>query len=311
MLYSFVIPVFNEEESLFHFYEELNKEIKSLNLIHEIIFVDDGSKDSTLTILKELADKDGKVRVFSFRSNQGKAEALTLGFQKATGDIVITLDADLQDQPSEIAKLIKKHEEGIDVVCGWRKNRKDASNMKIASRLFNFTLNKLFGLKIHDYNCGLKLYSIDSAKSLRLYGGMHRFIPILAYTQGFSIDEVVVHHEARKFGTSKYKFTKIKDLPDLFTMLFLIKYMQRPLHFFGLVGGVVFSFGFTILLYLTFVKLVLGESIGGRPLLLLGILLVVVGIQIFFSGFIAELVLSISNQGKKDFLIKYSSDSRS
>lgn len=305
---SIIVPVYNEEESLRPFYAELVSELGKLDRKYEIVFVDDGSTDSSLQILKKLEKEDESVRIFSFRRNLGKSDALTLGFQKAKGDIIITLDADLQDQPSEIEKLMKRHDEGVDVVCGWRKDRKDQSNMKIISKLFNFTLNKVFHLSIHDYNCGLKLYSKEAAKSLKLYGGMHRFIPILAYNNGFTVDEVVVRHEPRKFGVSKYKFGKIKDLPDFFTMIFLIKYMSRPLHFFGVVGGNLFGIGFVILLYLTYVKLILGEAIGGRPLLFLGILLVVVGIQIFFTGFIAELIINVTQRDKMSFPIKYQSE---
>jgi len=306
---SIIVPVYNEEESLKPFYNELINELQKLERKYEIVIVDDGSTDQSLYMLKELEKEDKTIRVYSFRRNFGKSNALTFGFQKAKGDTIITLDADLQDQPSEIGKLIERHKEGIDVVCGWRKDRKDKSNMKIASRIFNIVLNRMFGLNIHDYNCGLKLYSKDAAKNLYLYGGMHRFIPILVSTQGFSIDEVVVRHEQRKYGESKYKFTKIKDLPDLFTMMFLIKYMQRPLHFFGLVGGTGFFVGFVILTYLTYVKLILSEAIGGRPLLFLGILLVVIGIQIFFTGFLAELFINLSSkQERLSMPLKYASD---
>ena len=231
MKLSIVVPVYNEEESLPHFYVELAKVLRGIKKDYEIIFVDDGSKDRSFTYLKTLEKKDSHVRLFSFRKNLGKAEALSLGFLKAKGEIVITLDADLQDQPSEIHNLLKKHQEGFDVVCGWRKYRKDAQKMKFISKVFNGVLNKVFDLSIHDYNCGLKLYTNEAAKSLHLYGGLHRFIPIMVYEQGFSITEIPVTHEVRKFGQSKYTFNKIKNLPDMFTMLFLMKYMKRPLHF--------------------------------------------------------------------------------
>lgn len=307
---SIVVPVYNEEESLPHFYAELIKVLKSVKDDYEILFIDDGSKDNSLSYLKSLEVKDKKVEVYSFRRNRGKAEALSFGFAKAQGELVITLDADLQDQPSEIPHLIQKHREGYDVVCGWRKDRKDASKMKVISKLFNYTLNKVFDLNIHDYNCGLKLYVNAAAKSLHLYGGLHRFIPILVYEQGFSITEIPVKHEPRKYGASKYRFTKIKDIPDMFTMLFLVKYMKRPLHFFGAIGGGVFVLGTLVLLYLSGVKLFLGESIGRRPLLFLGILLVMVGVQIFFTGFLAELIISISQRREQENIpLKYASKS--
>jgi len=306
MKLSIVVPVYNEEESLAHFYEELVKVLKSLKKDYEIIFVDDGSSDKSFPILKRFEENDESVRIFSLRRNLGKAEALSLGFFKATGDIVITLDADLQDQPSEIPNLLAKHKEGYDVVCGWRKNRKDASKMKLISRLFNYTLNKAFDLTIHDYNCGMKLYTSEAAKSLHLYGGLHRFIPILVYEQGFSVTEMVVHHEPRKFGKSKYGFSKIfKDLPDMFTMLFLVKYMKQPLHFFGAVGGTLSAIGGVILIYLSILHF-LGEAIGRRPLLIFGVLFVVAGFQIFFTGFLAELLINLSQRGERhSFPLKY------
>jgi glycosyltransferase involved in cell wall biosynthesis len=317
---SFVVPVFNEEESLVHFYDALMDVIPSLNKAfdglrlekHEIIFVDDGSTDSSLEILKSLAEKDKNVKAFSFRRNLGKAEALTFGFMKAEGDYIVTLDADLQDKPSEIHKLLDKAKEGVEVVCGWRKDRKDKSKMVVISKIFNNIMGYFFGLDIHDYNCGLKLYTRDAAKSLRLYGGMHRFIPMLLSQQGFVVDEVAVHHEVRKFGTSKYGFSKLwTDLPDIFSMLFLAKYSKRPLHFFGIVGGVLSLAGLLILSYLTLLR-IFGESIGRRPLLFFGMLLILAGFQIFFTGFLADLMINISrnkeslDESHVHFPLKYS-----
>ncbi|HVZ59057.1 MAG TPA: glycosyltransferase family 2 protein [Patescibacteria group bacterium] len=302
---SIVVPVYNEEESLPHFFVELISQLKKIREPFEVIFVDDGSVDNSFNILKEFEANNKDVRLFSFRKNAGKAEALSLGFAKALGEIIITLDADLQDQPSEIPHFLAKHKEGYDVVCGWRKERKDASKMKIISKLFNYVLNKAFDLTIHDYNCGFKLYTRDAAKSLHLYGGLHRFIPILVYEQGFSVTEIPVRHEVRKYGESKYKFSKIKDLPDMFTMLFLMKYMQRPLHFFGAVGGLLSLIGTLILLYLTILHF-LGESIGRRPLLIFGFVFVVTGLQIFFTGFLAELLINISQKGEHhNYPLKY------
>lgn len=291
---SVVVPVFNEEEVLGAFLTELKKVLPDLSKDYEIIFVDDGSTDNSLDILKSFSEKDNHIHVFSFRKNLGKAEALTFGFIQAKGDVVVTLDADLQDQPTEISKLLAKVEEGVEVVCGWRKNRKDKSNMKIISKLFNFFVGRLFGLKLHDYNCGLKVYTRDAAKSLRLYGGLHRFIPLLAYQQGFIVDEVAVDHQPRKFGKSKYGFSKLwKDLPDMFTMLFLVKYSKRPMHFFGVAGGLVLLTGFLIFGYLGVIWL-MGESIGRRPLFFTSILLIISGLQIFFTGFLADLIINIA-----------------
>lgn len=295
---SFVIPLLNEEESLELFYKELRKVIVELKEEYEIIFVDDGSTDNSLEILKKLAKENNKIKIFSFRRNMGKAEALTYGFIKAQGDFIITLDADLQDQPTEIPKLLEKARGGVEVVSGWRKNRKDRSKMKIISQLFNFLIAWLFDLRLHDLNCGLKVYTKEAAKSMRLYGGLHRFIPLLAYEQGFTVDEVIVEHAPRKYGKSKYSFSKLwKDLPDMFTIVFLVKYGKRPLHFFGIVGGILALIGIFILSYLTVLRIV-GESIGRRPLLFFGMLLVLAGFQIFFTGFLADLMINISHTKK-------------
>lgn len=295
---SFVIPLLNEEESLRLFYKELQKTIVLLKEEYEIIFVDDGSTDNSLDILKKLAKENNKIKIFSFRRNLGKAEALTYGFIKSQGDFVITLDADLQDQPTEIPKLLEKARTGFEVVSGWRKYRKDKSKMKIISRLFNFIMGWLFDLHLHDYNCGLKVYTKEAAKSLRLYGGLHRFIPVIAYEQGFMVAEVVVEHAPRKYGKSKYSFSKLwKDLPDMFTIIFLVKYGKRPLHFFGIAGGILAFFGILILSYLTILRFT-GESIGRRPLLFFGMLLLLAGFQIFFTGFLADLMINISHSKK-------------
>src|SRR3972149_8599909 len=257
---SAVVPVFNEEESLDKFYPRLASVLPKLDKEYEIIFVDDGSQDKTLELLKELEKKDKNVRVFSFRRNHGKAEALTFGFQKTKGDFVVTLDADLQDRPEEIENLLQKAKEGFDLVSGWRKNRKDSIYMKFPSKVFNFLMSAFWGVHLHDYNCGLKLYSKTAAKSLDLYGGMHRFIPLLVSEKGFEVTEIPVVHEPRRFGKSKYGFSKVfKDIPDMFTILFLTKYAKRPLHFFGLTGGILSAIGSLILLYLTIIHF-MGES---------------------------------------------------
>jgi glycosyltransferase involved in cell wall biosynthesis len=297
---SVVVPVFNEEESLQVFYKELLRVAVGLDKDYELIFIDDGSTDSSLEILRDFAKKDNTVRIFSFRKNQGKAEALTFGFQKSLGDYIITLDADLQDKPSELPKLFVKVKEGFDVVCGWRKNRQDPLANVLSSKFFNLITSMLWGLHLHDYNCGLKLYTSQAAKSLRLYGGLHRFIPALVFQKGFKVTEVVVLHEKRKYGKSKFGFSKVfKDIPDMFTMLFLTRYSDRPLHFFGLVGGILLFIGILILGYLTILRFQ-GETIGRRPLLFFGMLLVLSGLQVFFTGFLADLMINLSRQSKTD-----------
>jgi len=294
---SIVVPLLNEEESLKDFYRHLSSEISKLKTDFEIIFIDDGSSDGSLDMLKEIAKNNKQIRVYSLRKNEGKAEALTLGFQKAEGDCIITLDADLQDKPKEINKLLEEFKKGKwDLVCGWRKERKDSIGKVFSSKLFNKIASMFWGLKLHDYNCGLKLYSREAAKSLSLYGGMHRFIPLLIH-----------EHDERRYGKSKYGFSKIwKDLPDIFTMLFLSKYSRRPFHFFGVAGAFLIVIGIAILGYLTILR-ILGETIGQRPLLFFGMLLVISGFQLFFTGFLADLIISISSKQQKDTFLKYSS----
>lgn len=304
---SIVVPVFNEQESLDNFYKEFLTILKKIEIGYEIIFIDDGSTDSSLEILKKIEKTNKQIKVYSFRKNQGKAEALTFGFQKAQGDYIITLDADLQDKPKEILKLIEKaKKENWDVVCGWREKRKDPARKMFSSRLFNYIASIFWGLRLHDYNCGLKLYSKEAAKSLNLYGGMHRFIPLLAHEQGFSVTEVPVEHDIRRYGKSKYGFSKIwKDLPDIFTMLFLSKYSKRPFHFFGFAGALLILIGLGILGHLAYLR-ILGETIGNRPLLFFGMLLVISGFQLFFTGFLADLIINISQKKNREVLLKYS-----
>ncbi len=293
---SIVVPAFNEEESLEAFYKELIKVMHKLDKAYEIIFVDDGSRDNSLAILKDFENRNKNVRVFSFRKNQGKAEALTLGFQKASGELIVTLDADLQDKPEEILKLIKKLNEGWDLVSGWRKNRKDSFGKIIFSKVFNLLASFFWGTKLHDYNCGLKVYRQEAAKSLSLYGGTYRFIPLILHQEGFKVSEIPVVHDKRRFGKSKYGFSKVfTELPDMFTMLFLSRYSRKPLHFFGVFGGILLISGVLISIYLSILHFQ-GYAIGRRPLLLLGMLLILTGLQVFFTGFLADLILHISRK---------------
>ncbi|MCL6096459.1 MAG: glycosyltransferase family 2 protein [Patescibacteria group bacterium] len=297
---SAVVPVYNEEESLGAFYKVLIPNLSKLDKGYEVIFVDDGSTDKTLKILKDFEKKNKNVKILSFRKNRGKAEVLTSGFQAAKGDFIVTLDADLQDRPEEIGKLLQKAKEGFDLVSGWRKERKDALKTKLSSKLFNFIMSAFWGVHLHDYNCGLKLYTKEAAKSVSLYGGMHRFIPLLVSEKGFNVTEVAVAHEKRRFGKSKYGFSKIfRDIPDMFTILFLTKYAKRPLHFFAIVGGIIGTIGFFILLYLSILRF-MGEKIGTRPLLVFGVLLVLAGFQVLFTGFLADLILHISEKNNEN-----------
>lgn len=265
---SVIVPAKNEEEGIQAFYDELMKYLPNISKEYEVIFIDDGSTDKTLSILKSLSSKNKHIRVFSFKRHRGKGDALAYGFSHINGDIIITMDADLQDKPSELKKFMDKHKEGADVVCGWRTKRRDKQKMVFISKLFNYLISTVFGLELHDIDCGFKLFTKEALKSLNIYGGLYRFIPLLLYQEGYIVDEVEVEHDARNFGKSKYGFSKVwKNLPDLFTMIFLIKYSNRPLHFFGNVGGFLALIGGIILLGL-FIYQLMGHSIGRRPLLI-------------------------------------------
>ena len=313
---SAVVPVFNEQDSLPEFYKRLSANLSKIQKQYEVLFIDDGSTDKTLELLKKLALKDAHIKIFSFRKNQGKSEALTLGFQMAKGETIVTLDADLQDVPEEIQKLYRSLKEGYEVVCGWRKDRKDPIHKVISSKFFNLLARTFWGLHLHDYNCGLKMYTKEAAKSLRLYGGMHRFIPLLVYGQGFLVTEVPIIHKPRAYGKSKYGFSKLwKDMPDILTMLFLTKYGKRPLHFFGTLGGILFTVGLVVLAYLSYVHFT-GHAIGDRPLLLLGIVLLLSGLQVLVTGFLADLVINLSQtprsiEERYRFHLKYDSSRKS
>ena len=281
-----------------------------LNGGHEMLFVDDGSTDDTLEKLTRLARTHRQIRVFSFRRKLGKSTALEYGFRMAAGDYVLTLDADLQDDPRDVQAmyeyLTKQH---VDMVSGWRRERRDSILKVISSKLFNLiVVRMLFGVSFRDMNSGLKLYRADVTKELPLYGGMHRFIPLIVREMGYQVAEIPVRHHQRKYGVSKYRATKIlTEVPDLLTLFFLVKYTTRPLHFFGRIGALLFAVGFAALLYLT-VLWFRGIPIGTRPLLSFGVLLVLVGGQIVFTGLLADLIVNMNQNRKREFPLKYASD---
>ncbi len=307
--FSVVIPAYNEEESLKELIGSIENSFKKIRSSFEIIFIDDGSTDTTLDVLKHFAKEKSNIRIYSFRKNMGKSPALTLGFQKAQGKYVLTMDADLQDDPQNVEKMFGVMKDGgFDLVSGWRKDRRDSLFKIISSKIFNnLVIPKLFGLKLHDLNCGLKLYKKEVIENLTIYGGMHRFIPVLAHQNGFKVTETPIIHHTRKYGYSKYKPTKIlTDIPDLVTMYFLTKYNNRPLHFFTKIGIIPLIIGFVILIYLVIDKL-LGNSIGGRPILIFGALFVIAGIQTIFTGLIADLIVNMNQDKHSEFPIKYQS----
>jgi glycosyltransferase involved in cell wall biosynthesis len=254
---SLVIPLLNEEESILPLINEIRKAIKPLNKPYEVIFVDDGSTDGSLKIIKDAAKVDNRLKFISFRKNYGKSAALQVGFKAATGDAIITMDADLQDDPDEIPSLVAKLNEGYDVVSGWKKDRKDPFFGKIIpSKIFNFVISILAGVKIHDFNCGLKAYKKKLVKSIEVYGEMHRYIPVLAKWAGFNkIGEKVVEHRPRKYGVTKFGWERfINGFLDLFSIMFVGKFGKRPMHFFGLWGTMAFFSGLSIFIYLTISK---------------------------------------------------------
>jgi glycosyltransferase involved in cell wall biosynthesis len=307
--YSIIIPVFNEEESLKELLQTIKKSFSRIKKSYEIIFVDDGSFDSSLDILKRLENENKEIRVFSFRRNLGKSNALMLGFQQARGEFILTMDADLQDDPSNIKALETKLVKGnVDMVTGWRKDRRDNPYKKITSHIFNSIVSHLFAIKIHDLNSGLKIYRQEVVKDLHIYGGMHRFIPVIVNELGYRVAELEILHHPRKYGKSKYKATKvITDIPDLLTIYFLTKYTRRPLHFFGKIGTLLFVLGVIALGYLSILHL-MGQRIGTRPLLFFGMLLIIAGIQTIFTGLLADLFTNERKNEPTNFPLKYVSD---
>jgi len=309
-MFSIVIPVYNEVQSLQELLESVELVMSSFDESYEVVFIDDGSTDGTLEKLKSLSHTHDRVRVFSFRRNFGKSPALLCGFQKAAGQYILTMDADLQDDPANLRKMYEQLiAEGADIVSGWRKDRRD-NLLKIAfSRIFNrFMVRVLFGSSFKDMNSGLKLYTAEAARELRLYGGMHRFIPLIATEMGFRVVECPVRHNERKYGASKYSPVKVlTEMPDLLTVFFLIKYTSRPLHFFARVGSALVALGLVCLVYLT-ILWAQSIPIGTRPLLMFGVLLVVIGGQTVFAGLLADLIVSVTQDRKQEFPLRYASD---
>ncbi len=287
---SIIIPAFNEHESLPELLESISGAVNPLNLAYEIIVIDDGSTDTTLDVLRFLKQKYSRLKVLSFRKNYGKSPALSEGFKTAQGKRVITMDADLQDDPAEIPNLLAKLEEGYDMVSGWKKNRHDPLSKVIPSRIFNFVVAKLSGIPIHDFNCGLKAYRREVVKSIQVYGELHRFIPILVRWQGFRVGEIPVLHHRRRYGRTKFGVTRFfNGFFDLLTVLFLTQFKSTPLHIFGFLGLISFFIGLSVELYLTW-HWFAGYGIGQRPLFFLGILLIIVGVQFIGFGLLAEMI---------------------
>jgi glycosyltransferase involved in cell wall biosynthesis len=289
---SVVIPVFNEERSVALLLDELRAALEPLDREWEAIFVDDGSTDGTFSALTRVHGENEEVRVIRLRRNFGKAAALASGFAHARGEVVVTIDGDLQDDPAEIPRLLVKLEEGFDLVSGWKTRRRDPPARRLFSRLFNRVAGAMSGVRLHDMNCGLKAYRAEVVRGLPLYGELHRFVPVLAHQRGYRVTEVPVNHRPRNYGRSRYGLERyMRGFFDLLTVSFIGRYRHRPLHLFGGLGLTLCFVGTGTLVYLTVLK-AQGHAIGGRPLLILGVLLVVVGIQFLSLGLIGEMITS-------------------
>lgn len=300
---SIVVPLLNEEESLQELEAWIRRVMDENKFSYEIVFVDDGSTDASWSIIRNLSKNNPNVKGIRFRRNYGKSAALNEGFKAVKGDVVITMDADLQDSPDEIPSLYKMIvEKGYDLVSGWKKVRYDSRIMKnIPSKFFNWSTRKMSGIKLHDFNCGLKAYRKDVVKAIEVYGEMHRYIPVISKAAGFThIGEMVVHHQKRKYGTTKFGMNRfVRGYLDLLTITFISKFGKRPMHLFGGLGTIMFLVGFAIGAYLAYQKLFNGVfGMTSRPLFYLAFINMIIGVQLFLTGFIAELIQSNSTKGK-------------
>ncbi len=300
---SVVIPLYNEDESIKVLHDWILNVMQSNSFIYEIIFIDDGSNDDSWNIIEKLSLKHPEVKGIKFRRNYGKSAALNQGFEKATGDVVITMDADLQDSPDEIPELYRMiKEEDFDLVSGWKKKRHDPITKRWPSKFFNKMTRILTGIKLHDFNCGLKAYKKSLVKNMEVSGEMHRYLPVIAKWSGFNnIGEKVVHHQKRKFGKTKFGSGRfIKGYLDLLTIIFISKFGKRPMHLFGTIGTILFIIGFGIALYLSITKIFLEQyKMTERPLFYLGLLAMIIGTQLFVGGFLAEMLSRSSSHGNK------------
>jgi glycosyltransferase involved in cell wall biosynthesis len=290
---SIVVPIYNEEESIPYLYERLTSALALLERPYEIIAVDDGSRDRSFALLREFAGTDPRLRVVRFRRNFGQTAGFSAGFDRARGEWIVTIDADLQNDPGDIPAMLAKAETGYDVVSGWRARRQDPFiNRRLPSILANGLISWATGVRLHDYGCSLKVYRAEVVKNIGLYGELHRFIPAIASWQGVAVTEMPVNHAPRKYGKSKYGIGRTtRVLLDLITVRFLLSYSTRPMQVFGFIGLLSWLFGSVLLGYLGYVKLALGQNIGDRPLLLLAVLMVLIGVQFLGMGLLGELMM--------------------
>jgi len=295
---SVIVPVYNEQDSLSELIRRLQDSLKKITQNYEVIFINDGSTDASADNLKTIYNNNQNVKVVNLRRNFGKSAGLNIGFSEAGGDLVVTIDADLQDRPEEISNLVKYlQDNNYDLVSGWKRDRHDPISKTWPSKVFNGSLRLISGLKLHDFNCGLKIYRREVIQDLPVYGQLHRFLPLLAYQYGFRVGELVVKHDQRKFGKSKYGGGRIiSGFLDLITVTLLTRFHWRPNHFFGSMGFLSFISGFGIALYLTVIWFLGQRPIGNRPLFFLAILLIIIGIQLISLGLLGEMIISNRQQ---------------
>lgn len=298
---SLVIPIYNEAENIPLLIHAINQSLADTHLTYEIICVDDGSQDGSTDVLKNIAMNNPYVKAIILRRNYGQTPAMAAGFENATGKVIITLDGDLQNDPADIPLLLATLEQGYDLVSGWRKHRQDdALTRLLPSKIANWIIGKITGVQLHDYGCSLKAYRQELIADMNLYGELHRFLPALAYIEGAKITEIPVNHHPRRFGKSKYGLGRtFRVVMDLLTVFFMKKFLTRPMHVFGFFGLISMILGFVIGVYLTFIKLGLGESIGDRPLLILCVLLILTGVQLFSFGLLGELLMRTYHESQK------------
>jgi glycosyltransferase involved in cell wall biosynthesis len=302
---SIVIPVFEEEGSLRELHAKISDVMKATGRSYEIIFVDDGSRDGSLEILESIYRDDPRITVLSFMRRYGKSAALAVGFDEAVGEVIITIDADLQDDPSEIPRLVEELEKGYDLISGWKKQRKDPISKTIPSKVFNSVTTWVTGLKLHDINCGLKAYRRSVTDQIKLYGELHRFLPVFAHKEGFRVGEIPVTHHPRTRGKTKYGMGRfLHGFLDLLTVILVTGYTRSPLHFFGTIGVVFTAVGFGINCYLTVVWLRYHNIQGRHPLLTLGVLLMILGFTLISTGLLAELITRMGHRGRKEYSLK-------
>ncbi|HAO81575.1 MAG: Undecaprenol glycosyltransferase [Parcubacteria group bacterium GW2011_GWD2_43_10] len=283
---SVVVPLLNESESLAGLCDGLRKKLDG-KIDYEIVFVDDGSRDNSWKVITDLYHEYDNIKAVSFRSNRGKSYSLAAGFIEASGKIIVTMDADLQDEPADILRMVDKINEGYDVVAGW-KHRKASLFRLILTKIFNFSVRATTGIKLHDFNCSLKVYRSEVVRNIKLYGELHRFLPVLASWQGFRVTEIKVANYERRYGRSKYGLARIwRGFFDLASIVFIVRYGKKPLHVFGGLGMLFFTIGFIVDLYMTMLRFQ-GEKIGDRPLFMLGTLMIVLGVQFFTMGLLGE-----------------------